>query len=1024
MNDTGYSLFKKTTALSQYKRQDTIIRKYLELLGHFFPHLTISFDHERKGESRVDIAVDTSEKNFGYLDIEGIATEEDQACIRDSSRLVGMLLENIDQKKLIGDEKKLLKETIEEKTRALKEKEEKLRNIVEHSTNLFYSHTPDHWLTYLSARSYDFFDCSPEEARIKWTEFLSDHPVNQEGIKKTNEAIRTGKTQPPYELELITKKGRKLWVEVHEAPVVKGGQVVSIVGALVDITERKRTNDALKASEQKYRAVFENTGTATIIIEKDMTISLANNQFARLYGAPQEKIENRLKWAEFVHPEDREWMKAYHQRRRESPGKAPNNYEFRLIDTSSRQHYIYITVDMIPGTQKSVASFLDITQRKKAEEKLKEREQHFKALFYQNSSVLMLLEPKTGNIYDVNHKAVKFYGYSRAQLCSMNISQINTLQPAPLTEEMNQARRQKKNYFIFTHRLANGEFRDVEVYTGVITIEGKEMLYSTIHDITEETQNRRKLQKGEEIARIGTWEFDLNSRKVYSSQGARRIYGIEKEDLTMDEVQKIPMEDERSKLDQAIEDLINKGTSYDMEFKIKRANDGQIRDIHSIAEYHHQRNVVFGIIQDITDRKEDEKELKRKNEELRATEEELRASNEELREINERLEKQKQELETAKEKAEESDRLKSAFLANMSHEIRTPMNGIMGFAQLLKQKKLNAQKQSEFLDIIHGRTRHLLHIINDIVDISKIEANQLDINPEVFDLNSLMDNLFQEQEKELKELRKSHIHLSLKKEVPQKSYRINTDSSRFRQVMDNLLSNAVKFTKQGSISFGYHLNEDHTLTFFVEDSGIGIPTEKKQQIFERFRQVDESTSRQFEGTGLGLTISQNLIELMGGKIWMESTPGEGTCFYFTLPAEVKQDQLPEVKPEKKERHFNWSEKTILLVEDDTASQTYFMEGIEPTGARMMVSETGKDALRKLAANAWPDLILMDIRLPDMSGLEVTRTIRQQDPDIPIIAQTAYAMGKDEQKCLEAGANDYLSKPIEIDHMLNLMDQYL
>ena len=917
-----------------------------------------------------------------------------------------------------------LKEDLQQKEKVLREKEEKLRNIVEHSTNLFYSHTTDHILTYVSPRSWDFFDCSPEEAKIRWTDFLSDHPINRQGIETTNRAIENGQTQPPYELELITRKNRRLWVEVHEAPMIKEGKVHSIIGALVDITERKKAEKELQENEKKYRTVFENTGTATIIIEEDTTISLVNQQFTKLYKAPREKIENQLSWTQFAHRDDLEQMKKYHHQRRKSPGKVPKNYEFRLIDASGEHHNIYITIDMIPGTRKSVASFQDITERKRFEEKLREREEHFRDLFHKNSSVLMLVEPKTGKIYDVNEKAAEFYGYSRDELKSKYVTDINTLSKKQVKEEMKQAAQNERNYFIFSHQLANGEIRDVEVYTGLITIQGKRLLYSTIHDITGETENRKRLQKGEEIAKIGHWEFNLNNRRVYSSLGARRIYGIEKENLTMEEVQQIPMEEYRDKLDKALKDLVEKGKPYEVDFRIQRPIDKQIRYIHSIAEYNPKRHVVFGTIQDITERKETERKLKIKNEELQATEEELRASNEELRDINERLESQKQELEKAKEKAEESDRLKSSFLANMSHEIRTPMNGIMGFAQLLKEKEIPATKRKEFLDIIHSRTRHLLQIINDIVDISKIEANQLDIQKENFDLNNLMDNLYQEQKKVLQDLHKSHLQLHLSRGVPQKEFFIYGDINRIRQILYNLLSNAMKFTKKGYIEFGYQPQNNQGINFFVRDTGIGIPKEKYDEIFERFRQVDESSSRPYEGTGLGLTICKNLVEMMGGAIQVSPNEENGTRFDFFLPCQVNTGAGSTPPNEKENLNYDWQEKSILLVEDDPASQEYLKEGLHSTGVHVTTLETGEKTLEHIQEQPAFDLILMDIRLPGIDGLETTKRLRKYKPDVPVIAQTAHAMEEDQKKCIQAGANDYISKPIDIEKLLQKINQYI
>jgi len=603
------------------------------------------------------------------------------------------------------------------------------------------------------------------------------------------------------------------------------------------------------------------------------------------------------------------------------------------------------------------------------------------------------------------------------------VHEINTLPEYLLDEEIQKALSQEKNHFVFSHRLSDGKIRDVEIYPGIITIHGKKLLYTTTHDITEETRNRHRLQKGEEIARLGHWEFDLNTNQVYASRGAYIIYGLKKQHLSISEVQQIPLPEYREKLDKTMENLIQQGDPYDVEFKIKRSNDNKILDIHSIGEYNKERNIIFGIIQDITERKAIERELKRKNDELRAAEEELKASNEELKDINQRLEWQKEELEKAKEKAEESDRLKSAFLANMSHEIRTPMNGIMGFAQLLKEKETNPAQRKEYLNIIYGRTKHLLQIINDIVDISKIEANQLDIHPGHFDLNELMDSLFKEQSKELDELSKAHIKLKMTKGSRKDNFYIEGDSRRIRQVLLNLLSNAMKFTEKGSVEFGYKLeNADH-MTFYVKDTGVGISREKQKEIFERFRQGDETFNRKHEGTGLGLTISKNLVELMNGSIWLHSEKNEGAAFYFTIPFKQTKEDTKEAT-ETNHENYQWKDVNILLVEDDLASQELIHAGLSTTQANLTYCDTGQKALETLTHQNKFDVILMDIRLPDINGLEVTREIRKSNMKIPIIAQTAHAMGEDRQKCLQAGANDYIAKPIDIHELMTTLNRYI
>ncbi len=388
-------------------------------------------------------------------------------------------------------------------------------------------------------------------------------------------------------------------------------------------------------------------------------------------------------------------------------------------------------------------------------------------------------------------------------------------------------------------------------------------------------------------------------------------------------------------------------------------------------------------------------------------------------------EKNKEELRKAKEKAEESDRLKSAFLANMSHEIRTPMNGIMGFSQMLKEKDFSPDKQKKFLDIIHSSTQHLLNIINDIVDVSKIDANQLSLKLRQFNLNDVMQELYSTYMNQLENIEKKHIQLEMDLGLDHQQSCIESDFQRLRQIMDNLLSNAIKYTHKGTIQFGYQLMAGKdTLRFYVKDTGIGIPRDKRDFVFERFQQIDDSSTRAHQGTGLGLTISKNLAELLGGRMWFESQENEGSVFYFTLPYRSLNHVKPKEAPPQEEAHYNWQGKTLLIVEDDPTSQQYMRAILEPMGVKLILKQTGEEGYQAFKEHAEIDLILMDIRLPDISGTEIIQRIRRTHQKVHIIAQTAYAMGKDRDYCLQAGANDYIAKPIEIIDLLRIINQYI
>ena len=380
-------------------------------------------------------------------------------------------------------------------------------------------------------------------------------------------------------------------------------------------------------------------------------------------------------------------------------------------------------------------------------------------------------------------------------------------------------------------------------------------------------------------------------------------------------------------------------------------------------------------------------------------------------------------LKIAKAMAEESDRLKSAFLMNLSHEVRTPLNGIMGFSQILQEREFTFDKRREFLNIIYDKAGQLLQILNDILDLSKIESDQLKIGKDDFYLNDIFHELYDTFCLYLEKQKLTSIHLSYTCQLTRDETRLYTDRSRLSQILRNLISNAIKFTEEGSVAFGYRFQEPDNLLFFVKDTGIGIAPEKQEEIFKPFRQADETTSRDYEGTGLGLSISQSLIKIFGGQIWVESEVNAGSTFYFTFPFSThKYHKDPETATPKR-GSYSWSGQKVLIVEDDPVSLEFMKEILDGTHAQIKKKKNGKEGLQRFQKTKGISLILMDVRLPDISGLEVVKKIRTTNSKIPIIAQTAYTMDQNAKKCQEAGCNDYLTKPIDIQAMMKLMNKY-
>jgi len=379
-------------------------------------------------------------------------------------------------------------------------------------------------------------------------------------------------------------------------------------------------------------------------------------------------------------------------------------------------------------------------------------------------------------------------------------------------------------------------------------------------------------------------------------------------------------------------------------------------------------------------------------------------------------------LREAKIKAEESDKLKTAFLANMSHEIRTPMNSIVGFANLLTDPVLTTDKREEYLSHIVQSSKLLLNLIDDIIDVSKIEAGHLNFSVETFYLNQLVKDVFHTYNET-----SSNTDLRFVLNLPPGSNKIRceTDPLRLRQVLSNLLSNAVKFTKKGAVEIGYRLSgsgQKPMAEFYIRDTGIGIPKEKQQLIFERFRQVDDSRTRTYGGTGLGLSISKRLIEIMGGKIWVESVMNEGSTFYFTVPY-ILEKEPPKVIIEKDDASIDWQDKTILIAEDENSNYELLRATLNQTGIKVLRMINGEDAMNYVKSGQPVDLVLMDIRMPKMNGYDATRHIKSINPELPVIAITAYAMSEDEAKSLDAGCDLYLSKPIKPSRLLEIIEGF-
>ncbi|MCF8234749.1 MAG: response regulator [Bacteroidales bacterium] len=387
------------------------------------------------------------------------------------------------------------------------------------------------------------------------------------------------------------------------------------------------------------------------------------------------------------------------------------------------------------------------------------------------------------------------------------------------------------------------------------------------------------------------------------------------------------------------------------------------------------------------------------------------------------LKKAREELIKAKEEAEKSDKLKTAFLANMSHEIRTPMNAIIGFSDLLGDPAFNREDVRDFTKNIQRNSETLLRIITDIIDVAKLEAGLLEVDRKWVDINDLVGDVYQSLLREFND-RIKNVEFKFRLETPNDT-QVRTDPGRIEQIIRNLVGNAFKFTESGLVELACYIENDE-IVIRVMDTGLGIPKEKQDVIFERFRQVDDSNTREFGGTGLGLTIAKSLVEKMGGRMWLESELYQGSTFYFSLPSKAKRHEREKkgLLQEKSAGEYNFKDRVILVAEDVDSNFLYVETILQPTGAKVIRAENGKVAVEMFDKQSKVDLILMDIQMPELNGYEATREIRKLDKQVPIIGQTAYALSTDRDKVLESGCNDYLKKPIRRNQLLDTIAKYL